>query len=139
MLKLTTDASFREAVQADELTVIVFKTTWCKDCHYIEPFMPELEQQYAGKAVFYEIDRDDLPDLSSELNILGIPSSLLFAKARKLCGSLISFGSRVRRSNSLWIAPCKYPMLWRKTNKHNLQSPCGTVARIFLWSQKHHN
>ncbi|MGG4144629.1 thioredoxin family protein [Paenibacillus algorifonticola] len=94
MIKLTTDASFREAVQADELTVIVFKTTWCKDCHYIEPFMPELEQQYKGKAVFYEIDRDDLPDLSSELNILGIPSFLAFRKGQEV----VRFVNKLRKS-----------------------------------------
>ncbi|NIK70203.1 MULTISPECIES: thioredoxin family protein [unclassified Paenibacillus] len=84
MNKLTTDAAFREAVQGDGVTVVVFKTTWCPDCHYIDPFMPDVEQQYSGKISFHEIDRDELPDLCSELNILGIPSFIAFRNGKEL-------------------------------------------------------
>ncbi|MFD0590726.1 thioredoxin family protein [Paenibacillus sp. GCM10027627] len=94
MNKLTTEAQFREAVGRPELTITVFKTTWCKDCHFINPFMPELEAQYEGKASFFEIDRDDLPDLCSELNILGIPSFIAFREGNEL----IRFVSKLRKS-----------------------------------------
>ncbi|GLX65930.1 thioredoxin family protein [Paenibacillus glycanilyticus] len=94
MIKLTTDAAFREAVQADGIAVVVFKTTWCADCHYIDPFMPEVEQQYGSQIKFYEIDRDDLPDLCSELNILGIPSFIAFRNGQEL----IRFVSKLRKT-----------------------------------------
>lgn len=94
MEKLTTDAQFREAVASEGLTIAVFKTTWCKDCHFIDPFMPELERQYEEKVKFVELDRDDLPDLCSELNILGIPSFIAFRESKEL----VRFVSKLRKS-----------------------------------------
>ncbi|MBW7474410.1 thioredoxin family protein [Paenibacillus oenotherae] len=91
---ITTDDAFRDAVTADGITVAVFKTTWCKDCHYIEPFMPDVEEKYAGKIGFVQIDRDDLPDLCSELNILGIPSFIAFRNGKEL----VRFVSKLRKS-----------------------------------------
>jgi thioredoxin-like negative regulator of GroEL len=83
MQKITTEAAFREAVAQDKPTIAVFKTTWCKDCHFIEPFMPEVEKAYADRLNFYELDRDDLPDLCEELNILGIPSFIGFKNGQE--------------------------------------------------------
>ncbi|MEK3882898.1 thioredoxin family protein [Paenibacillus sp. PL2-23] len=94
MEKLITDAAFREVISGGELTIVVFKTTWCKDCHFIDPFMPELIQQYEGRARFYEIDRDDLPELCAELNILGIPSFIAFRGGQEL----IRFVSKLRKT-----------------------------------------
>ncbi|MCR2806193.1 thioredoxin family protein [Paenibacillus soyae] len=94
MEKLTTDAAYREAIAGEELAIVVFKTTWCKDCHFIDPFMPELIKHYEGRARFFEIDRDELPDLCSELNILGIPSFIAFRGGKEL----IRFVSKLRKS-----------------------------------------
>ncbi|QYR20521.1 thioredoxin family protein [Paenibacillus sp. sptzw28] len=91
---IQTDEAFRHAVGSEQLTVAVFKTTWCKDCHFIEPFMPELEEKYDGRIRFVQVDRDDLPDLCSELNILGIPSFIAFRNNREL----IRFVSKLRKS-----------------------------------------
>lgn len=84
MNKLSNEVAFREAVQVEGVTVVVFKATWCADCHYIEPFMPDLEQQYKGTITFYEVDRDELPDICSELNIMGIPSFIAFRNGQEI-------------------------------------------------------
>ncbi|MFB9327611.1 thioredoxin family protein [Paenibacillus aurantiacus] len=94
MERIRDDASFREATAPEDLTVVVFKTTWCKDCHFIDPFMPELVANYAGRIRFYEIDRDDLPDLCSELNILGIPSFIAFRGGSEV----VRFVSKLRKT-----------------------------------------
>ncbi|EFM08728.1 Thioredoxin domain protein [Paenibacillus curdlanolyticus YK9] len=83
MIKIMTDEAFRETI-AEGLTIAVFKTTWCADCHYIDPFMPDVEQFYADRIKFVEVDRDDLPDLCSELNILGIPSFIAFKDGKEV-------------------------------------------------------
>lgn len=85
---------FRESVAGERPTVAVFKTTWCKDCHYIEPFMPEIEQKYADQIQWLQIDRDDLPDLCSDLNVLGIPSFIAFYNGRET----IRFVSKLRKT-----------------------------------------
>lgn len=94
MRKLTMEDQFREAASRSGVTVAVFKTTWCSDCHFMEPFMPDVEQSYDGRIDFIEIDRDDLPDLCSELNILGIPSFIAFREGKEL----IRFVSKLRKS-----------------------------------------
>ncbi|GGF96809.1 thioredoxin family protein [Paenibacillus abyssi] len=94
MEPIRTEAEYREQIQRDALTIIVFKTTWCKDCHFIEPFMPDLEKQYAQQVTFLQIDRDDMPDVCSELNILGIPSFIAFRNGKEL----VRFVSKLRKT-----------------------------------------
>ncbi|MDQ0060712.1 thioredoxin family protein [Paenibacillus harenae] len=94
MEKLTTEEAFRSAVASEGLTIAVFKTTWCGDCHFINPFMPDVEKKYEGQVKFIELDRDDLPDLCSELNILGIPSFIAFRQSQEL----VRFVSKLRKT-----------------------------------------
>jgi thiol-disulfide isomerase/thioredoxin len=91
---IKSEQAFYEAIAQDKPTVAVFKTTWCKDCHYIEPFMPDVEKAYADKLAFVQIDRDELPDLCEKYNILGIPSFIGFRKGEELA----RFVSKLRKT-----------------------------------------
>ncbi|GAA3409115.1 thioredoxin family protein [Paenibacillus hodogayensis] len=84
MEQIRTEQAFNETIQQEKPTIAVFKTTWCKDCHYIEPFMPSVEQDYADRLTFVQLDRDELPDLCEAYNILGIPSFLGFRKGEEI-------------------------------------------------------
>ncbi|MBP1962542.1 thioredoxin family protein [Paenibacillus aceris] len=94
MLKISNEQTFQEQISKSTLTVAVFKTTWCKDCHYINPFMPALEEAYAGRITFVELDRDEVPDLCEQLNILGIPSFIAFRDGKEL----VRFVSKLRKT-----------------------------------------
>lgn len=94
MQRITNEAAFREQVGDNRLTVAIFKTTWCKDCHFIEPFIADVEAAYADRLQMVEIDRDDMPDLCSELNILGIPSFIAFRNGQEL----VRFVSKLRKT-----------------------------------------
>jgi thioredoxin-like negative regulator of GroEL len=94
MQKISEESAFRKQVGKDGLTVAIFKTTWCKDCHYIEPFIAEVEAAYADRLTMVEIDRDDMPDLCSELNILGIPSFIAFRQGQEL----VRFVNKLRKT-----------------------------------------
>jgi len=96
MLKVSTEEQFRTVIESEQLTIAVFKANWCVDCHFIDPFMPELIEQYAGRAAFIEADRDELPDLCAELNILGIPSFIAFSSGKEL----VRFVSKLRKDRS---------------------------------------
>lgn len=56
--------------------------------------MPQIEEAYGDRLEFIHIDRDDLPDLCSELNILGIPSFIAFREGQEL----IRFVSKLRKT-----------------------------------------
>ncbi|GIP40736.1 thioredoxin-like protein YtpP [Paenibacillus sp. J31TS4] len=94
MNKLSTEEAFREQIAGSKPTVAVFKADWCKDCHYIEPFMPALEQAYADRLTFVVIDRDELPDLCDAYHILGIPSFIVFKNGQELT----RFVSKLRKT-----------------------------------------
>lgn len=94
MQRISDENAFRQATGQDQLTVAVFKASWCKDCHFIEPFMPEVEAAYRDKITFVEIDRDEMPDLCAELNILGIPSFVAFRNGQEL----VRFVSKLRKT-----------------------------------------
>jgi len=94
MEKIRQEADYRARIGGDKLTVAVFKTTWCKDCHYIEPFMPDIERAYADSIDFIELDRDEFPDLCAELHILGIPSFIAFRQGQEL----VRFVSKLRKT-----------------------------------------
>ncbi|MCD9023937.1 thioredoxin family protein [Cohnella silvisoli] len=94
MRKITEESAFREQIGEDRLTVAIFKTTWCKDCHYIEPFIADVETAYADRLTMVVIDRDDMAELCSELNILGIPSFIAFRKGKEL----VRFVSKLRKT-----------------------------------------
>jgi thiol-disulfide isomerase/thioredoxin len=81
--KIKSISEYREAINNDKPTVAIFKTEWCKDCHYMNPFMPELEKNYGERLDFIQIDRDELPELCEENNILGIPSFIVFYRSKE--------------------------------------------------------
>ena len=58
-------------------TAFVFTTSWCPDCHFIKPFMPEVEANF-GDYRFVEVDRDDFIDLCRSLDVMGIPSFIVY-------------------------------------------------------------
>lgn len=94
MIKVSNEQAFQEKISQSTLTVAIFKTTWCKDCHYIDPFMPSVEQAYEGRISFIELDRDEVPDLCEQLNILGIPSFIAFREGKEL----VRFVSKLRKT-----------------------------------------
>lgn len=94
MRKIATEAEFYDTIQGELPTVAVFKAVWCGDCHFIDPFMPEVEDKYKGRLTFIHIDRDEQPDLCDKYNILGIPSFILFRKDQEL----VRFVSKLRKT-----------------------------------------
>jgi thioredoxin-like negative regulator of GroEL len=94
MERIKTNEQFNERISGKKPTIAVFKTTWCKDCHFIEPFMPDVEKQYADRLDFIHIDRDEMPELCEKLNILGIPSFIAFREGQEL----VRFVSKLRKT-----------------------------------------
>ncbi|WP_040952921.1 thioredoxin family protein [Gorillibacterium massiliense] len=94
MKQIKEEDEFYSAIAAKKPTVALFKTTWCPDCHYIDPFMPEVMKKYEDRLSFIQLDRDDFPELCTQLNILGIPSFIVFAEGKELT----RFVSKLRKT-----------------------------------------
>src|SRR5690554_3315132 len=95
MKSICTDVDqFQTVIDGDKPTVAIFKAAWCKDCHYIDPFMPEVYEKYNQQLIFLELDRDLFPELSEQLNILGIPSFIVFRNGQEV----VRFVSKLRKT-----------------------------------------
>ncbi|MGE7978425.1 thioredoxin family protein [Psychrobacillus sp. NPDC093200] len=82
---------------------VVFKFTadWCPDCHFIDPFMGEVEEQFS-EFQFISVDRDEFIDLCVELNILGIPSFVAFENGNEI-GRFVSKDRKTREEIELFL------------------------------------
>ncbi|PZE21298.1 thioredoxin [Paenibacillus xerothermodurans] len=94
MEQVKTEQEFQRRIESDKPTIAVFKAEWCKDCHFIEPFMPAVVEAYQDRLNFIELDRDEVPDLCEKLNILGIPSFIAFREGQEL----VRFVSKLRKT-----------------------------------------
>lgn len=68
--------------------VFFFTATWCGDCNFIKPKLPEIEADFSDFA-FIEVDRDKFIDVAAEWNIFGIPSFVVIEDGKEL-GRLVN-------------------------------------------------
>lgn len=69
-------------------TVFFFTATWCGDCNYIKPQMPEIEKEFSDYQ-FVLVDRDKFLDLAVKWSILGIPSFVVYDEGKEI-GRLVN-------------------------------------------------
>ncbi|KQL53268.1 thioredoxin [Heyndrickxia shackletonii] len=82
MEKLTSVEQFHELTKKGK-HIFMFSADWCPDCRFIEPVLPELEEEFSDYTFVY-VDRDQFIDLCGELSIFGIPSFLAYQDGKEL-------------------------------------------------------
>ncbi|MGX6429490.1 thioredoxin family protein [Levilactobacillus yonginensis] len=80
-------AELKDVVK-DGKTMLFFSATWCPDCTFIKPAMPEIEADFSDFK-FIAVDRDENIDLAAELNVFGIPSFIAYADGQEI-GRLVN-------------------------------------------------
>ncbi|MBF8377728.1 thioredoxin family protein [Alicyclobacillus mali] len=83
MEEIRTSERYREAVQSGRV-VVEFYATWCPDCRRIEPYLGGWEEKYREQFALVRVNRDEVPDLAEELQILGIPTFLVYDQGREV-------------------------------------------------------
>ena len=72
-------AEFKKEVLDSEIPVLVdFWAEWCMPCRMIVPVIDELSGEYKGKIKFVKINVDNNTELTTELQILSIPTLVIF-------------------------------------------------------------
>ena len=73
------DLEFGKTVLESQTPVLVdFWAAWCGPCRMIAPFVEEIAQDYAGKAVVAKMDTDANPQTPMKYGIMGIPTLIIF-------------------------------------------------------------
>ncbi len=85
--------------------IFVFSADWCKDCRFIEPFMPDVEAKYS-EYTFIHVDRDQFIDLCIEQDVFGIPSFIAYEGGREL-GRFVSKDQKTQEEIERFIENLK--------------------------------
>ncbi|MDZ5713575.1 thioredoxin family protein [Jeotgalibacillus haloalkalitolerans] len=73
---------FRETVNKDEAVIVKFTADWCPDCRRMDMFIDDIMDTY-NEYGWYELNRDELPEIADEQEVMGIPSLLIFKNGEK--------------------------------------------------------
>lgn len=74
-MEITTE-NYKEILAQDKLVVLDFWATWCGPYKKIAPFVEQLAEEYADKAIIGKVNVEDEDDLASEYSIRNIPTIL---------------------------------------------------------------
>lgn len=99
---MTSKEQFEQARQAESISVFVFSANWCPDCHFIEPFLPQLIEKYAAYH-FYYVDRDTWMEFAQEQMVMGIPSFIAVGKGKEL-GRFVSSLRKTQQEIDAFLA-----------------------------------
>ncbi|MBT2625752.1 thioredoxin family protein [Bacillus sp. ISL-32] len=82
MKKITTKEQFNELIQSDKEIIIKFYADWCPDCTRMNMFIGDILEAY-NQNNWYELNKDELPELAETYQVMGIPSLLVFKNGEK--------------------------------------------------------
>lgn len=74
--------TFNELVQGSEPVIVKFTADWCPDCRRMDMFIDEIISDY-NQYKWYELNKDELPEIAENHDVMGIPSLLIFQDGQK--------------------------------------------------------
>ncbi len=73
---------FSEVIKADKPVLVDFFATWCGPCKMMTPILHELKTAMGDKITILKIDVDKNPEVSSQFQVQGVPTLIVFKKGR---------------------------------------------------------
>lgn len=77
MKQITSNEAYRSETQSGRV-MVEFYANWCPDCKRIEPYFGEWEAKYGDDFAIVRANRDELPELGEQLEVLGIPTFIAY-------------------------------------------------------------
>ncbi|WP_077615187.1 thioredoxin family protein [Caenibacillus caldisaponilyticus] len=73
---------FEQAIRGEKPALIKFEASWCPDCKRLNMFIGDIVKEH-DEFDWYQIDRDQFPELADKYQVMGIPSLLVFKNGEK--------------------------------------------------------
>ena len=74
---------FNSTIDSTDPVIIKFEADWCPDCKAMDMWIDPIVEKY-NNYQWYVVDRDELEDVTTENDVMGIPSILIFQNGEKL-------------------------------------------------------
>lgn len=82
MKPITSTEQFTAAIEEKEPVIVKFQAGWCPDCTRMDMFIDPIIEEY-NQYKWFDINRDELPELADKYEVMGIPSLLIFKNGEK--------------------------------------------------------
>nr|WP_106780681.1 thioredoxin family protein [Lysinibacillus timonensis] len=83
MKDITSVEQFNELINSEQPVIVKFYAGWCPDCTRMNMFIDPIIEEYS-QYVWYQINRDEFPELAEKYQVMGIPSLLIYKNGEKL-------------------------------------------------------
>jgi thioredoxin-like negative regulator of GroEL len=82
MKAITSVEQFEQLISSEKEILIKFYANWCPDCTRMNMFIGDILEEYS-QYEWFEINRDEFPELAEKYQVMGIPSILIFKNGEK--------------------------------------------------------
>ncbi|TAA71922.1 thioredoxin family protein [Planococcus salinarum] len=82
MKPIKTNEEFQTAITGDQPIIVKFQAGWCPDCTRMDMFIDPIMAEYS-QYQWFDLNRDELPEIAENYEVMGIPSLLIFKQGEK--------------------------------------------------------
>ncbi|WP_456273425.1 thioredoxin family protein [Bacillus sp. AK031] len=82
MQSIQNKETFEELISQSQPVIVKFFADWCPDCTRMNMFIDEIIAEYS-QYKWYELNKDELPEIADRYDVMGIPSLLIFKDGEK--------------------------------------------------------
>lgn len=73
---------YNKLLEGDKLVLVDFYATWCGPCKKMAPFLKDMAHEEEGYLKIVKVDADENEALSSEMQITGLPTLILYKNSK---------------------------------------------------------